>query len=136
MGRRGRSIALGAAVAAVLTVPLVVTVTAQATTDVLLSTGRPATASSIEASRYAAGNAVDGAGRTRWARAEGAGSQWLRIDLGRAQAVSRVRLVWEAAYARAYRVQVSPPMWYECVWEDYVFEAGDGRWLLHLGFSD
>jgi hypothetical protein len=38
--------------------------------------------------------------------------------------------------ARAYRVQVSPPMWYECVWEDYAFDAPDGRWLLHLGFSD
>jgi hypothetical protein len=38
--------------------------------------------------------------------------------------------------ARAYRVRVSPPMWYECVWEDYVFDARGGRWLLHLGFSD
>jgi hypothetical protein len=38
--------------------------------------------------------------------------------------------------ARAYRVRVSPPIWYECVWEDYAFEARGGRWLLHLGFSD
>jgi hypothetical protein len=38
--------------------------------------------------------------------------------------------------ASAYRVRVSPPMWYECVWEDYAFDARGGRWLLHLGFSD
>ena len=35
-----------------------------------------------------------------------------------------------------YRVRVSPPMWYECVWEDYAFDGRGGRWLLHLGFSD
>lgn len=38
--------------------------------------------------------------------------------------------------ARVYRVRVSPPMWYECMWEDYAFDARSGRWLLHLGFSD
>jgi hypothetical protein len=38
--------------------------------------------------------------------------------------------------AMAYRVRVSPPMWYECVWEDYAFDARGGWWLLHLGFSD
>jgi len=36
----------------------------------------------------------------------------------------------------AHRVQVSPPMWYECVWEDYAFDGTIDRWLLHLGFSD
>lgn len=38
--------------------------------------------------------------------------------------------------AKAYRVLVSPPMWYECAWEDYAFDAPGGRWLLHLGWSD
>jgi hypothetical protein len=38
--------------------------------------------------------------------------------------------------AKAYRVRVSPPMWYECVWEDYALDARGGRWLLHFGFSD
>jgi hypothetical protein len=38
--------------------------------------------------------------------------------------------------ARVHRVLVSPPMWYECVWEDFAFDAPGGRWLLHLGWSD
>jgi hypothetical protein len=38
--------------------------------------------------------------------------------------------------AKLFRVRVSPPMWYECVWEDVAFDAQGGRWLLHLGFSD
>jgi chitosanase len=107
MRLRRRSIALGAVVAAVVSLPLVVTMTADAGTDVLLSRGRPVAASSVESSRYAAGKAVDGSGSTRWASAEGAGSQWLRIDLGALQPVNRVRLVWEAAYAKAYQVQTS-----------------------------
>jgi chitosanase len=107
MRLRRRSIALGAVVTAVVSTPLVVTMTADAGTDVLLSRGRPVVASSAESSRYAAAKAVDGAGSTRWASAAGAGSQWLRIDLGALQPVNRVRLVWEAAYAKAYQVQTS-----------------------------
>jgi chitosanase len=107
MRLRGRSILLGAAVAAVVSIPLVVTITADAAADVLLSAGRPVAASSAESARFAAGNAVDGSGRTRWASAAGAGTQWLRIDLGSPQPVRRVRLVWEAAYAKSYQVQTS-----------------------------
>jgi hypothetical protein len=38
--------------------------------------------------------------------------------------------------ARTFKVQVAPPMWYECAWEDFAFESQGGRWLLHFGFSD
>jgi hypothetical protein len=38
--------------------------------------------------------------------------------------------------ARPFQVEVSPPMWYECLWRDVAFESQNGRWLLHLGFSD
>ncbi len=38
--------------------------------------------------------------------------------------------------ASACSVEVEPPMWYECVWEDFAFESRGGRWLLHFGFSD
>lgn len=102
-----RSTALGAAVAAVVSLPVVVTVAADAGTDVLLSTGRPVIASSVEAGRYAATEAVDGSRRTRWASAEGPGTQWLRVDLGNVRPVNRVRIVWAAAYAKAYQVQLS-----------------------------
>ncbi|WP_306806370.1 discoidin domain-containing protein [Streptomyces sp. SKN60] len=73
----------------------------------MLSQGRPATASSVEAAGLEAGKAVDGQSASRWASAEGVDPQWLRVDLGAPAALSRVRLDWEAAYARAYRLQGS-----------------------------
>lgn len=76
-------------------------------TESLLSQGRPATASSTEAAGFEPGKAVDGSSTSRWASAEGADPQWLRVDLGAPAALSRVRLDWEAAHASAYRVQGS-----------------------------
>jgi chitosanase len=37
----------------------------------------------------------------------GPGTQWLRIDLGRPQAIRRIKLGWEQAYASRYRLQTS-----------------------------
>ncbi|GAA3507421.1 discoidin domain-containing protein [Streptomyces showdoensis] len=90
----------------------------------LLSQGRPATASSTEATGLEPGKAVDGAAATRWASAEGADPQWLRVDLGSPAALSRVRLDWESAHASAYRVQGSLD---GTTWTDlYSTTAGDG----------
>ncbi|KDN81173.1 discoidin domain-containing protein [Kitasatospora cheerisanensis] len=80
---------------------------AGAAADPLLSKGRPATASSTEGSSYEAGKAVDGNAATRWASAEGKDPQWLRVDLGATADISRIKLSWEAAYAKAYRLEVS-----------------------------
>jgi len=73
-----------------------------------LAAGRPATASSVESGLFyslPARNAVDGDLGTRW------GSWWsdpqyLRVDLGSVRQVGRVVLNWEAAYGRAYRIEV------------------------------
>lgn len=74
----------------------------------LLSQGKSATASSTESSTYAAGKAFDGdLTSTRWGSKEGVDPQWLRVDLGKSADISRVKLTWEAAYAKAYTVQVS-----------------------------
>jgi hypothetical protein len=75
--------------------------------ETLLSQGKPATASSIEAAQFSADKAVDGVGTTRWASAEGADPQWIVVDLGAAKTVTRVELKWEAAYADAYRIETS-----------------------------
>ncbi|MER7701498.1 discoidin domain-containing protein [Kitasatospora sp. NPDC097605] len=80
---------------------------AGAAADPLLSRGKAATASSTEGSSYAAGKAFDGSSTTRWASEEGKDPQWLRVDLGADATVSRVKLSWEAAYAKAYRLEVS-----------------------------
>jgi hypothetical protein len=73
----------------------------------LLSRSRPVLASSSDATSRAPGKAVDGSGTTRWASAR-TDAEWLRIDLGRSAAISSVTLRWEAAYAKSYRLQVSP----------------------------
>jgi hypothetical protein len=38
--------------------------------------------------------------------------------------------------ALVYEVRVSPPMFYECTWEDFALVSPLGFWLLHLGSSD
>ncbi|MEU6590526.1 beta-1,3-glucanase family protein [Streptomyces sp. NPDC046881] len=74
--------------------------------DQLLSQGRPTTASSTENDSLPASAAVDGNAGTRWSSAF-ADPQWLRVDLGSVQQLSRVTLDWEAAYATAFQIQTS-----------------------------
>ncbi|MEU6664230.1 discoidin domain-containing protein [Streptomyces sp. NPDC046821] len=75
-----------------------------------LALGAGAWASSSEwwnpAVSFKPGKAVDGDTGTRWA-SEWSNDQWLRIDLGSAQPVSRVTLDWEKAYGKSYRVELS-----------------------------
>ncbi|GAA1715774.1 hypothetical protein GCM10009745_75240 [Kribbella yunnanensis] len=75
--------------------------------ETLLSRGKPATASSTEGSGFEAGLAVDGDAATRWASQEGSDPQWIQVDLGAAANLTRVKLNWEAAYGKAYQVQLS-----------------------------
>jgi hypothetical protein len=35
-----------------------------------------------------------------------------------------------------FKIEISPPMWYECFWEDIAFDSQGRRWLLHFGWSD
>ncbi|WP_329112360.1 discoidin domain-containing protein [Streptomyces sp. NBC_01353] len=73
---------------------------------VLLSQGKPVTASSQENGGTAAAGAVDGDLGTRWSSAF-SDPQWLQVDLGAPAALERVELRWEAAYATAYRIEIS-----------------------------
>ncbi|ACZ84544.1 glycosyl hydrolase family 8 [Streptosporangium roseum] len=92
--------------------------------DSLLSQGRPATASSSEDSTLVPAKAFDGSGSTRWASVEGHDPEWLRVDLGQSATISRVKLTWEAAYGKAYRIQTSAD---GSAWTDvYSTTAGDG----------
>lgn len=74
--------------------------------DQLLSQGRPATASSVENASFPATAAVDGNAGTRWSSAF-ADPQWIQVDLGSVQQITRVGLNWEAAYAKAFQIQTS-----------------------------
>ncbi len=94
------------------------------TQPILLSQGRPTTASSVETgSAHNPANAVDGNSATRWGSAY-ADPQWITVDLGTTRTISRVRLTWEAAFARAYQIQLSPnnTMWTNV----YSTTTGDG----------
>ncbi|WP_408057121.1 discoidin domain-containing protein [Streptomyces bobili] len=73
--------------------------------EVLLSQGKTAVASSTEGV-FSAGSAVDGDAGTRWS-SEFTDPQWIQVDLGATAEVSRVALNWEAAYGRAFRIEVS-----------------------------
>ena len=75
------------------------------TTDAALN--QPATASSLENASFPASAAVDGNTGTRWSSAF-SDPQWLEVDLGSSQTICEVTLDWEAAYATAFQIQVSP----------------------------
>jgi eukaryotic-like serine/threonine-protein kinase len=74
---------------------------------VLLSQGRPVTASSVQPdTAWVPANAVDGDTGTRWSSAY-SDPQWLEVDLGAAHPITKVVLDWETAYAVAFQIQVS-----------------------------
>ncbi|HEY3465834.1 MAG TPA: discoidin domain-containing protein [Amycolatopsis sp.] len=71
-----------------------------------LAQGHPATASSTENGGTPASAAFDGNAGTRWSSAF-SDPQWVQVDLGSAQQLCDVVLTWEAAYAKAFSVQLS-----------------------------
>lgn len=81
--------------------------TAAVAAETLLSQGKPATASSVESSSFDAAKAVDTSATTRWASIEGHDPEWIRVDLGATASITRVKLTWEAAYGKSYKIQAS-----------------------------
>jgi hypothetical protein len=71
-----------------------------------LALNRPVVASSAQTGVNAPAAVVDGNATTRWESAF-SDPQWLYVDLGQPMEVTRVVLRWEAAYATAYKLQVS-----------------------------
>lgn len=65
------------------------------------------TISSIEGSGFEGNYAVDGNTTTRWSATLYVDPQWITVDLGGSYNISRIKFVWEAAYAKDYLVQVS-----------------------------
>lgn len=65
-----------------------------------------ASASSAESSSLTASNVNDGDHATRWA-SQATDNQSLVINLGSVQAIDRIRITWEQAYAIDFQLQVS-----------------------------
>ncbi|MET8143913.1 discoidin domain-containing protein [Sphaerisporangium sp. NPDC005288] len=98
---------------------------------VLLSQGRPATASSAENAGTPASAAVDGNTGTRWSSAFG-DPQWLQVDLGATSTISQVTLNWEAAYGTAFKIQVSAD---GAAWSDVYSTTTGGGGVQNLAIS-
>ncbi|MCA2215898.1 discoidin domain-containing protein [Jidongwangia harbinensis] len=105
--RRWRRLAVAALLASSVTVAPQAAVAAPACGTTNLVQARPAAASTQEGADVGPAHAVDGDPDTRWS-SEFSDPQWLRVDLGAAQAICRVVLRWENAYGRAYQIQTSP----------------------------
>ncbi|GAA2998901.1 discoidin domain-containing protein [Streptosporangium longisporum] len=101
-----RPLVLLIALAVSLLAPCLAVLPASAAADVLLSQGRPVTASSSEGVAFPASAAVDGNPGTRWSSAF-SDPQWLQVDLGATATISQVSLKWEAAHGRAFQIQTS-----------------------------
>jgi hypothetical protein len=86
---------------------ITVSTAGQAHAATLLSQGQPTTASSLENATVPATAATDGNTGTRWSSAF-PDPQWIQVDLGATATISQVVLQWEAAYGKAFQVQVSP----------------------------
>ena len=71
-----------------------------------LALNRPVAVSSTEAGGNVASNAVDNSYSTRWSSVY-SDPQWIYVDLGASYNVNRVKITWEAAYGRDYRIEVS-----------------------------
>jgi uncharacterized protein (TIGR02145 family) len=78
-------------------------ISVSAQTDI--ARGKTATASSTEGG-YVPANAVDGNAATRWG-SQFFDPQWIMVDLGATYSISSVKLVWETAAAKDYKIQVS-----------------------------
>jgi hypothetical protein len=78
-------------------------------TSTLLSQNRPSVASSRETDNFRSSRVNDGSATTRWAsQLPGRDNEWLRINLEAKYTIDKVEIRWESAYARAYRLEVSP----------------------------
>jgi beta-galactosidase len=87
-----------------------------------LATGCKVTASSVFEPQYRAENAVDDDEDTYWSSAF-RDDAWLTVDLGAAKHITRVDILWEAAYAKAFSVETSSD---GKAWST-VYKTDDGR---------
>ena len=91
-------------------------------TSLGLAYQKPVAASSTHSAQYKPENAVDGDPGTYWSSAF-QDDAWLAVDLGAMKKIGRVRIQWEAAFAKAFSLQVSAD---GKSWTD-VYKTDDGK---------
>ncbi len=85
-----------------------------------LALKKPVVASSTEGGQPE--NVTDGDNNTRWA-SKSTNKEWIYVDLGSEETVNAVSMNWEAAYAKAFKIQVSTDA---ITWKD-VYSTKEGR---------
>jgi hypothetical protein len=111
--------------------------------EINLALSKPATASSTDdATNRPASKAVDGNTSTRWASSY-SDPQWIYVDLGSSQTINHVKLNWEVAYGKSYKIQVSNDLntWTDAYStttgdggiDDFTFTAVSGRYVRMYG---
>lgn len=89
-----------------------------------IALNKVAYASNEETTNFTVNKAFDGDLNTRWATAW-SDPQWVYVDLGSTLDVQRVKLRWESAYGKSYKIQVSNDT---TNWTDvYSTTTGDGN---------
>jgi photosystem II stability/assembly factor-like uncharacterized protein len=112
--------------------------------NVNLALNKPAFSSSNESNLLTANMAVDGNYNTRWSSSF-SDPQWIYVDLGKTYAINRVKITWEAAYAKDYLIQFSNDAntWTTITSKtgnaslvnDYTSLSGNGRYVRIYGTS-
>lgn len=107
-----------------------------------LALNKPTVASSVENAGTPATGATDGNGTSRWASAF-SDSQWIYVDLGQSYAVNQVKITWEGAYGKDYKIQVSDNLstWNDLktvtgntsLVNDWTTLTGSGRYVRMIG---
>jgi hypothetical protein len=92
-----------------------------------LALNKTATASSVDDPSRPPSNAVDGNPDTRWSSAY-EDNQWIEVDLGSVVSFNQVLIVWEAAFALNYAIQVSDDA---STWHTVQQVFNGGPWYLH-----
>lgn len=106
-----------------------------------LALNKPATASSSINSAETADKAVDGLPTSRW-ESNWSDPQWLCVDLQATYSITQVKLYWQYACARDYKIQVADSPsgpWTDCIsitgrpasegWVTHSFSAQTGRYI-------
>lgn len=86
---------------------------------------KTATANSQDNDQHPFQYATDGDISTRWA-SKSNDNEWVYVDLGQSYSVKAISLKWEAAYALAYKLQVSNDPTNANSWMD-IYDTTDGK---------
>ncbi|MGG4481971.1 discoidin domain-containing protein [Paenibacillus illinoisensis] len=92
-----------------------------------LALHRPAVSSSRDGVEDTAPYVNDGNFTTRFGSKRGVDPGWVYVDLGEIKTIDEVRLYWETAYGKSYRIQVTEDPSQEGNWRDvYSTTTGQG----------